>query len=102
MRPDRIIGELVDLHARGTAGGAALRDAECGVMVYHDHPVGRQMHVEFDPVGAIFERALEPRKGVFGALVRGAAMRDDLDVASSVRWYGVGSHRAKVEQPLDT
>jgi hypothetical protein len=71
-------------------------------MVYHDHPVGRQMHVEFDPVGAIFESPPESRKGVLGTLPRGAAMRDDLEVASSVRWYGVGSHRAKVDQPLDT
>ena len=102
MPPDRIIGELVDLQRRSAARGAPRRGAERGVMVYHDHPVGRQMHVEFDPVGSIFEGSLESRKGVLGPLARGAAMRDDLDVASSVRWYGVGSHRAKVDQPLDT
>ena len=102
MRQDCVVGESADVEGRSARRGAVSRWVEGRVVVYHDHPVSRQMHVEFDPVGTVLEGPSEPRQGVLGSLPRRPAVSDDFEVASSVRCCGVGWHRAKVDQPLDT
>lgn len=61
-------------------------------MVYHHHPIGRQMDVQFDTIRAVFERSTEPWQGVFGVFPRRAPVGDDFEVAPSVRRSGVSEH----------
>src|SRR3546814_15298438 len=51
------------------------------IVVHDQHPVARQMHIEFDPVGAHLDGMGEGLQRVLGPKPRAAAMRD-------LKWLG--------------